>query len=37
MVDIAEIATMSTFIVKEELFKTFKLSRLLSFLLLPDI
>jgi hypothetical protein len=37
MVNIAEVATMSALIAEEELSETLKISRLLSFLLLPGI
>jgi hypothetical protein len=37
MINMAEIATVDIFIAEEKLFKTFKISRLLSFLLLPGI
>jgi hypothetical protein len=37
MIDIIEIATINALIAEEELSETLKISRLLSFLLLPDI
>jgi hypothetical protein len=37
MMNMTEVATVDALIAKKELFKTFKILRLLSFLLLPGI